>query len=401
MVPSLLTFKKSLDSILAESFRDNEEFKYALKSSFEAFINQRQNRPAEMIAKFLDRQLKQGNKGPSEEELEDLLKHVLIIFQYIHGKDVFEAFYKKDLAKRLLLNKSASEEAEKSMIAKLKTECGSSFTNKLEGMFKDIELSKDIMDKYFRSQQRQDNAGEFDINVHVLTTSSWPQYEPMEVKLPPGVEMEQEHFKKFYLGKHSGRKLTWMPALTHCVLGANFKSGRKEVAVSAYQAIVLISFNQKDILTFTEIKEQTGMEEDELKRTLKSLAMGKRETRILLKKPKSSDVTVKDMFKVNKEFKSKLFRIKINSIQIKETKEEQTKTNERVFQDRQYQIDACIVRIMKSRKTLKHPLLMSEVFKQLKFPAKPKDLKARIESLLTREYIERDKENSHVYNYLA
>ena len=36
------------------------------------------------------------------------------------GKDVFEAFYKKDLAKRLLLGKSASFDAEKSMLLKLK-----------------------------------------------------------------------------------------------------------------------------------------------------------------------------------------------------------------------------------------------------------------------------------------
>ncbi len=57
------------------------------------------------------------------------------------GKDVFEAFYKKDLAKRLLLGKSASIDAEKTMIAKLKAECGSQFTSKLEGMFKDVELS--------------------------------------------------------------------------------------------------------------------------------------------------------------------------------------------------------------------------------------------------------------------
>lgn len=44
---------------------------------------------------------------------------------------MFEAFYKKDLAKRLLLGKSASIDAEKSMISKLKAECGAQFTNKL------------------------------------------------------------------------------------------------------------------------------------------------------------------------------------------------------------------------------------------------------------------------------
>lgn len=64
---------------------------------------------------------------------------------------MFEAFYKKDLAKRLLLGKSASIDAEKSMIGKLKAECGSQFTNKLEGMFKDMDLSKDIMKSFKQS----------------------------------------------------------------------------------------------------------------------------------------------------------------------------------------------------------------------------------------------------------
>jgi hypothetical protein len=95
-----------------------------------------QNRPAELIAKFIDSKLRAGNKGTSEEELESTLDKVLVLFRFIQGKDVFEAFYKKDLAKRLLLGKSASIDAEKSMISKLKTECGSQFTNKLEGMFK-------------------------------------------------------------------------------------------------------------------------------------------------------------------------------------------------------------------------------------------------------------------------
>ena len=45
---------------------------------------------------------------------------VIHSFPHCPGKDVFEAFYKKDLAKRLLLGKSASFDAEKSMLLKLK-----------------------------------------------------------------------------------------------------------------------------------------------------------------------------------------------------------------------------------------------------------------------------------------
>ena len=50
------------------------------------------------------------------------LRHFIVcaFFIWLSGKDVFEAFYKKDLAKRLLLGKSASVDAEKSMLSKLK-----------------------------------------------------------------------------------------------------------------------------------------------------------------------------------------------------------------------------------------------------------------------------------------
>lgn len=50
--------------------------------------------------------------------------------------------------------------------------------------------------------------------------------------------------------------------------------------------------------------------------------------------------------------------------------EENASTTERVFHDRQYQVDAAIVRIMKTRKTLPHSLLITELYSQLKFPVK-------------------------------
>lgn len=58
--------------------------------------------------------------------------------------------------------------------------------------------------------------------------------------------------------------------------------------------------------------------------------------------------------------------------------EEQVSTTERVFQDRQYQIDAAVVRIMKMRKTLSHNLLVLELYNQLKFPVKVTYLKLLI-----------------------
>jgi cullin-4 len=197
MVPSLLELKASLDGVQRDAFGGNESFSHALKDAFETFINARANRPAELVAKYIDGALRavralvssassriiflifsflappafpsQGNKGTSEEELETLLERVLILFRYISGKDVFEAFYKKDLAKRLLLGKSASIDAEKSMIAKLKAECGAAFTTKLEGMFKDVETSRDVAAAFRASPAARRVPAGTEVAVSVLT----------------------------------------------------------------------------------------------------------------------------------------------------------------------------------------------------------------------------------------
>lgn len=408
MVQELLDFKDSMDHIVRNCFGRNEKFTNSLREAFEYFINQRANKPAELIAKFVDSKLRAGNKEATEEELERLLDKIMVLFRFIHGKDVFEAFYKKDLAKRLLVGKSASVDSEKSMLSKLKQECGGGFTSKLEGMFKDMELSKDV-NMAFKQHLAAGSSNALtaatselcalmDMSVNILTMGYWPTYPVLEVTIPEQMLQFQDVFNKFYLCKHSGRKLQWQPTLGHCVLKARFKSGGlKELVVSLFQALVLLLFNGTDEMSFEEIKGATNIEESELKRTLQSLACGK--ARVLNKLPKGREVADADKFRFNADFTNKLYRIKINQIQMKETTEEQKATEERVFQDRQYQIDAAIVRIMKMRKTLSHNLLISELYLQLKFPVKPADLKKRIESLIDRDYMERDSPNQ--YNYVA
>ena len=87
----------------------------------------------------------------------------MMLFRYLEEKDVFERYYKQHLAKRLLQNKSASDDAEKNMISRLKTECGCQFTCKLEGMFKDISVSN-ITAEDFRLYITQKRVKNIEIN---------------------------------------------------------------------------------------------------------------------------------------------------------------------------------------------------------------------------------------------
>lgn len=262
LVQDLLDFKDKMDNIVNTCFEHNDKFVNSLREAFEFFINQRANKPAELIAKYVDLKLRAGNKEATEEELEQILDKIMVLFRFIHGKDVFEAFYKKDLAKRLLVGKSASVDAEKSMLSKLKQECGGGFTSKLEGMFKDMELSKDIniaFKQHLVGQEKDYNTS-IDLTVNILTMGYWPTYPIMDVTMPLQLVALQGLFSKFYLAKHSGRKLQWQPTLGHCVLKAVFDQGPKDLQVSLFQALVLLLFNQKDTLAFEDVKSLSNIE---------------------------------------------------------------------------------------------------------------------------------------------
>ncbi|GMH92188.1 hypothetical protein TL16_g12271 [Triparma laevis f. inornata] len=150
-----------------------------------------------------------------------------------------------------------------------------------------------------------------------------------------------------------------------------------------------------------------------MKSVLNSLAFGKPSkngsTRVLkpVQKAPTDDnnkpiISPTQLFAVNFDFKNKQMKVRIQNISSKK-EEEQKQSSEAlvaVDKDRLILIDACCIRIMKSRKTMKHADLVSEIMGQLKFKAENKSIKERIESLIEREYLERGEERS-TYNYLA
>ena len=77
MVQNLIDLKAAIDKVVLECFDDEESFHSSLKEAFEYSINLRQNRPAELVAKYIDAKLRSGNKGGGEEELENVLDSVL------------------------------------------------------------------------------------------------------------------------------------------------------------------------------------------------------------------------------------------------------------------------------------------------------------------------------------
>ncbi|KAK5167738.1 uncharacterized protein LTR77_007437 [Saxophila tyrrhenica] len=451
MIVQLLSLKRRMDFTWQTCFERDEQIGHALRESFAVFMNKTKKsestwgtdnqKVGEMIAKYVDQLLRGGVKAipdvltarrassitgprpvltsngqPAEEDNEDAevdedeevniqLDQVLDLFRFVQGKAVFEGFYKRDLARRLLMGRSASADAERSMLARLKTECGSGFTQNLEQMFKDIDLAREEMQSY--KQRLEDRIGyekgkHIDLNVNVLSAAAWPTYDDIPCAVPPNIKRAIDDFELHYKSKHSGRKLDWKPALAQCQMRATFSKGSKELVVSSFQAIVLVLFNglsYDEHLKYEYILTQTGLPEKEVKRTLQSLACAK--LRPLTKHPKGRDINPTDTFTVNPNFEHPKYRVKINQVQLKETKEENKETHIRVAEDRNFETQAAIVRIMKSRKTISHQELVAEVIKATmsRGVLGVADIKKNIDRLVDKDYMER--EDGGMYSYIA
>ena len=139
---------------------------------FEYFLNLNSKAP-EYLSLFIDEKLKKGVKGLGDSEIESILEKTMVLFRYIQDKDVFERYYKQHLAKRLLLSKSSSDDLEKNMISKLKTECGCQFTSKLEGMFKDISLSNNMHEDFRNYTMSKNVSFEFVLLWSSSITKTW------------------------------------------------------------------------------------------------------------------------------------------------------------------------------------------------------------------------------------
>lgn len=72
-----------------------------------------------------------GTEKLSDEETEQQLDKVVKLLAYISDKDLFSEFYRKKLARRLLNDFSASDELERSILSRLKQQCGAQFTSKV------------------------------------------------------------------------------------------------------------------------------------------------------------------------------------------------------------------------------------------------------------------------------
>ncbi|KAI1634963.1 putative cullulin 3 [Biscogniauxia mediterranea] len=434
-VDDVLLLKDKFDRLWTTCFDEDLILQTALTKSFADFVNSF-DRGAEFVSLFIDDNLKRGIKGKTEAEVDIVLDKAITLLRYLSEKDKFEQYYQKHLARRLLHGKSESQEVEQEMISRMKRELGNNFTQKFEGMFRDMNTSKETTEDY-RNHVRGLGAVEhnqIDLNISVLAGNNWPKEvmgrfsgladgPKVKATYPREIQRLQDSFFEFYTKNRNGRVLTWVgsagtadikclfPKIPGKTTGPLAKDRRYEINISTYGMIVLLLFEnigEDEWLTFEDIQAATNIPQPDLINALTSMSSLK-PYRILYKESQTnSAVKPNDRFTFNREFVSKTIKIRVPSVNAAnkvENDDERKETDQKNLDTRKHVTDAAIVRIMKQRKELSHAHLITEVIQVLAGRFKPDVplIKSRIEDLLNREYVERAElsDGSPAYRYVA
>ena len=409
MVDAIMAIYNKFNDIVINTFANDIAFVSAFNRGCRTFINDNliyrtsraSSKISELLSKYTDITLKKGTKDIN---VEHAIENAITIFKFTDEKDVFQKFYSKYLAKRLVTNNSVNDEYEANMIGKLKEQCGYEYTCRLQRMFNDIELSKTFTTKFTSSIKLKT-----DITINILTNGAWPFQKSLDITLPKELGDCNDKLVSFYNGVHSGRKLTFLHNLcrgelkTHYTVKSSKESKEKKpikqqytFVASAIQMAILLQFNIDDNyqygMSVDDFERSTGIDPTIIVQVLDNLIKMKILTMV-------SDAK----YNVNPKYSYKKLKVNIDVQIATEVKKEVDATLIDIEEDRKLEIQASIVRIMKARNVLMHTELMTEVISQMskRFIPVPAIIKKCIGLLIEKEYMRRVEGERDKYAYIA
>jgi len=405
-VESMLEVHTKYTEMIKAVFKGDQQFVGALDKACASTINHKFQQKGvckspELLAKYCDTLLKKSAKGISESEVDDKLAQSITVFKYLDDKDIYQRFYQRMLARRLIYSQSMSMDMEEAMINRLKQACGYEFTNKLHRMFTDVTISGDLNSKFSNFTQQDDIDLGINFSIYVLQAGAWPlgQTNLPTFAIPQELEKSVRLFETFYNKSFSGRKLTWLHSFCSADLRIGFLKKPYVVTMGTFHMGILLPFNNSDSLLFRDLLESTKLPAKELKKQLQTLL----ETKLILADVSPEEMKDSTQFKLNFNYSNKRTKFKITTAVQKDSPQEVEHTHSAVEEDRKMYLQAAIVRIMKARKILKHNLLIQEVISQSKarFAPSISMIKKCIESLIDKQYLERASTSTDEYSYVA
>eukprot|EP00055_Hartaetosiga_balthica_P006552 m.20735 g.20735 ORF g.20735 m.20735 type:complete len:771 (+) comp5280_c0_seq1:227-2539(+) len=402
-VKAIISVHAEFSKQIQRAFDSEPLFVAAMDKAFKKFVNEnnvtkefgtRGNvRSPELLAKYIDSILKKNSKAEDTVDLDSQFPKLMIVFKYLEDKDVFEKFYKKNLAKRLVQHQSVSDDAESNFLEHLKTQSGHDYVAKLQKMFNDVGTSRSLNETFSSYLVDKGSPLELNFTVQVLTINTWPFTQTLpSIRLPPALASCIDAFNGFYKSKHQGRKLTWLHDKSKGEIKSLYLKKAYTFVANTIQITVLLQFNDAAHLTLKDFLSRTEIPQERLLPQIETM----KKMRILKK-------TDDGKYFLNTKYTYKSLKIKIDQVIKSEQKVENDTTHKAAQDERKFAIQACIVRVMKARNVMSMNDLMKEVIEQLqkRFNPQPAIIKKMIEVLLDREYMRRAEGNRQIFHYIA
>lgn len=402
-------YKKLKVEIALNVFSGNINLVVACDKAFKTAINKNafcetSMDSAQYLAKYTDYFLKKDQvKADKSVSFSSRVDNLIILFRFLEDKDVFQQHYGRYLSQRLINGSSEAEEYESLFISKLKDACGFEFTSKFQNMFADIALCKTLNTNFTLSSQFK--GGNLDVYFMILCSGSWPIAQILndsQLQIPKTINESIKTIESFYIQRHSGRKLLWLYHCCRTEVEATFGGTKYLLLLSLYQATVLELFNTSLAFSFSQIQAAVKLCKETLAGILEVFVRAK----IICASncdPQDWNTYSSGDFCLNEGFCSKKTKINLNVTLKSETKNEVLKPSKGIDEDRSILIQAAIVRIMKSQKSMKFNQLVNEAVANLqsKFNPQVSDIKRNIEMLIEKEYLERQPDEIDVLNYIS
>eukprot|EP00759_Apiculatamorpha_spiralis_P052918 PhF_6_TR6057/c0_g1_i1/m.8775/K03347/CUL1, CDC53; cullin 1 len=416
-VDIISTVHYKFEQIVNTVFDKHPLFVQALEKGCKKFINNNVHtakdgtkKSAEFVAKYMHYTMKTNTGSVNDTERQILTG--IKIFSFLEDKDVFLSIYSTFLSKRLIFRTSVSSECEEQAISKLKEICGHERTYRLQRMFTDCNMSKEMNEKFRAWASTKPESAEVNLetfHVEVLTSGSWPAIgNSTAVTLPKEIAVAHIMFENHYKEERTGRKLTWTTVYSNGVLKTNYTRKPYDLHVLSSHLVVLYNvFNtcglEGDQMPWVKqqmILAKCPMDEKELNFTLGALVKLKL---LLLGEGANAQCFALNPAVAFKDKKVLVHQLVGTRSDVEPQPDETHQGMRMVEEDRKYAIQAAIVRVLKNRKLIGHQALVSEVIDQLKNSFQPTvaDIKRNIDTLIEKEYMERRTEDGGYYEYIA
>jgi len=451
VVSRILKFHDRIYQVLTSCFSSSRQFDQAAYEAFSEFVS----KPAgvflfpEIFNNYVNDVMVGKVKFNSEEDMQQGLVRLVRLVTYYPDKDIFYNVFRTFLGKRLLSSQyrhsETAKDQEKFFVNLLRNAMGDLYTEKFEGMFKDLEFSKEDLEPKFKSWSEENGkqtAGQ--VSVIVLTDTYWATktnsdkstlVTPMQL-MPCIVD-----FQEFYKSQEEKKVLTWLFQLGDVWLDYAFAAQEKErhllLNMSVTQACICLLFNQQREWLVKNIAESVGLPDEQVilaiapllfnkERVFRNLgdngkgkpkgldgsqslellatdilglvpvrAQGKRVHYPTTKSLPSTPVVPKVLSTGGKR------KVDLRSSQVIVWAEDESNVPDEVMKEREVKMHLALVRILKARGSMIQHDLIIEASAQLEryFVPNLRWARVQVETLIERDFIERDGEDSRLLHY--